>query len=137
MNQKLLALKKILQLTFNQKSIKINKDGSIQIIYRFKPKEFLVNKSTKELEINIIKKLEAITCIKYRITKMQKEPSFCYNTYVRVINVSSATSKDKIKHFLRYFEKQENEKFEKTSYQQIILNIMPIKKEEFQDFLNS
>jgi len=137
MNQRLIELKQILQLTLNQKSIKINKDGSVQVIYRFKPKEFLSNKSTKDLEKHTVNQLEIITGIKYRVTKTQKEPAFCYNVYVKLISTSESTSKNKLKYFLKYFDKQDSGNFCKTSYQQIILNLIPLDKDKFNVFLNS
>lgn len=136
-HQKILEFKTLLQLALKQQSIKIGTDGKVQIIYRFKPMEFPVTKSVDNLQLNLLQKLEAITSIKFRITKLQKEPAFCYNTYVRVISVSSATSRDKLKHFLSYFKKQENGKFEKTSYCQIILNVVPTDKDCFKKFLDS
>jgi len=133
--QKIDEFKKLLQLSLNQKSIKVFKDGHIIITYRFKPKEFLISNNNINFEENLIVKLKAITDIKYKIIKLQKEPSFCYNTYVKLISSSSATSRDKIKSFLNYFEKDKNNDWVKTSYKEITLNLIPSSKENFQNFL--
>jgi hypothetical protein len=133
--QKIDEFKKLLQLSLNQKSIKVFKDGHIIITYRFKPKEFLISNNNIDFEENLIVKLKAITDIKYKIIKLQKEPSFCYNTYVKLISSSSATSRDKIKSFLNYFEKDKNNDWVKTSYKEITLNLIPSSKENFQNFL--
>ena len=135
MKQKIDEFKKLLQLSLNQKSIKVFKDGHIIITYRFKPKEFLISNNNINFEENLIVKLKAITDIKYKIIKLQKEPSFCYNTYVKLISSSSATSRDKIKSFLNYFEKDKNNDWVKTSYKEITLNLIPSSKENFQNFL--
>lgn len=137
MNQKIIDLKHSLQITLNQKSIKIYKNGEIQVTYRFKPKEFLVDQSLQNLENNLLKQLKIITKIGYRITKMQKEPTLCYKTYVELLNLSTASSRDKIKQFLKYFEKQGNGNFKKTSYRYIILTLIPIDIKQFNLFLNS
>lgn len=135
---KLNQLKKLIQLSINHKSVKVYKDGKIIITLRFKPNEMLVTDNLKleKTQLDITKKIEAIINTKYRIIKMQKEPSFCYNTYVRLISSSSATSKDRLKSFLNYFEKQNDNTFKKKSYQQVTLNFEPNKKEEFNNFLN-
>ena len=136
MKEKIDQFKKLLQLSLNQKSIKVFRDGHIIITYRFKPKQLLVGENTSStLEKNLIDKLKAITNIKYKIIKLQKEPSFCYNTYVKLISSSSATSRDKIKSFLNYFEKDQNNDWLKTSYKEITLNLIPSTKEEFENFL--
>ena len=67
---------------------------------------------------------------------MQKEPSSCYNTYVRLFNVSDERGKDRIKRFLRYFEKTKSNTFIKKSYSEIHFFIQPIDIEEFYKFLN-
>lgn len=136
MKEKIDQFKKLLQLSLNQKSIKVFRDGHIIIIYRYKPKQILVhNYSSTIFEENLIDKLKAITNIKYKIIKLQKEPSFCYNTYVKLISSSSATSRDKIKSFLNYFEKDKNNDWLKTSYKEITVNLIPSSKEDFQNFL--
>jgi hypothetical protein len=134
--EKIDQFKKLLQLSLNQKSIKVFRDGHIIITYRYKPKQILVhNYSSTIFEENLIDKLKAITNIKYKIIKLQKEPSFCYNTYVKLISSSSATSRDKIKSFLNYFEKDKNNDWLKTSYKEITVNLIPSSKEDFQNFL--
>ena len=137
MKQKIDEFKKLLQLSLNQKSIKVFKDGHIIITYRFKPKEFLISNREITFETNLLKKLEAITSIKYKIIKLQKEPSFCYNIYVRLISSSSATSRDKLKSFLNYFEKDEKNDWVKTSYKEVTINLTPSSKEDFENFLLS
>lgn len=134
MKQKIDEFKKLLQLSLNQKSIKIFRDGHIIIIYRFKPNEFLTNKPST-LEVDLLAKLKAISGIKYKIIKLQKEPSFCYNTYVKLISSSSATSRDKIKSFLYYFKKDEHGNWIKTSYKEITINLIPSTKEDFLNFI--
>ena len=107
------------------------------ITYRYKPDEMLITYgSFDKVELSLLDKLKAITGIKYKVTKLQKEPSFCYNTYVRLISSSSAASQDKLKHFLKYFRKDKNANFVKTSYKEITVNLVPSSKEEFLKFLS-
>ena len=130
------SFKKFLQILLRQKSIKVFADGHIIITYRYKPDALKISqKQVTQLENKLLDKLNVITNIKYRITKVQKEPSLCYNTYVKVISSSSASSQDKIKSFLKYFRKDISGNFIKTSYKEITINLVPSSKEDFVNFL--
>lgn len=133
---KLQSFKRLIQLSLNQKSIKVFSDGRIIITYRYKPGENLINSAvTKELEKKVLDRIRAITNIKYRITSLQKEPNFCYNTYVRILSISSASSQDKVKRYLKYFSKDNDNKFKLSSYATVIIILQPPSKDEFINFL--
>jgi hypothetical protein len=132
---RLKEFKCLLQTSLSTKSIKISKNGRIEIILRFKPNEIKMQNEITNLEKKIIKKVAGITNIKYKIVSMQKQPSFSYNVYARLLSSSSSSSQDKIKRYLAYFEKNELNKFIKTSYAEIHLTLMPSSVEEFQHFL--
>ena len=89
----------------------------------------------QKLEENLLNQLKAITNTKYKITRMQKEPSSCYNTYVRLFNVTDARGKDSVKRFLRYFEKTPLNTFIKKSYSEIHIFAQPVDIQEFNKFL--
>lgn len=133
--EKLKEFKYLLQISLNQKSIKISKDGRIDIVFRFKPNEFLVTDDIKKLEDALLSKLKVITNTNFKITRMQKEPSSCYNIYVRLFNVSDERGKDRVKRFLRYFEKTKINTFIKKSYCEIHIFAKPLNLDEFNKFL--
>lgn len=137
-NDKVREFRELLKITFNQKSVKVSNNGTIEITFRFKPNELLVNhKDVKVFTDSKLKQLNNITGIKYRNTSLQKQPAFCYNTYVRVINSSTHESKDNIKRFFKYFEKEESTgNFIKKSYAEIKMVFVPKSIEEFTGFLN-
>lgn len=138
MKETIESFRNLLQMAIKQKSIKIFADGRILIIYRYKPDELKTSAiHIEQLQEKLIKKLKAITNINYTITKLQKEPSLCYNTYVRLISTSSAASQDKLKSFLKYFRKDENNNFIKTSYKEVTVNLSPSSKEDFINFILS
>jgi hypothetical protein len=56
---------------------------------------------------------------------------------VRLISTSSAASQDKLKSFLKYFRKDKNGNFTKTSYKEITINVSPSSKEDFINFILS
>jgi hypothetical protein len=133
---KLKSFKNIIQLSLNTKSVKVFIDGRIIITYRFKPDENLVGSSTsKELENKTLERIRAITNIKYRITSMQKEPSFCYNTYARILSISSSSSQDKVKRYLKHFTKSNDNKFILSSYYSVTFVLHPPNKDLFANFL--
>lgn len=129
-------LKRLLQLLLNQKSVRIYANGSIVITFKYKPNQMPINQNViNVVQEKLLTKLEAMTETKFKITKMQKEPSLCYNTYVKLISSSSAASQNKLKSFLKYFKQNEHGNFMKTSYKELIINLEPYSKEEFSNFL--
>jgi len=135
-NERIRELKTFLQLLTKQKSIKIYKNGNMEIVFRFKPNELTVESNKlKDLEDDLLKKLKAITNFKWKIIQTQKQPAFCYNSYVRLLNISSSSSKDRVKRFLKYFEKNEIGSFIKTSYCEVHLKVVPNSEEDFKNFL--
>lgn len=124
-------IKNVIQTCIKNKSVVVSKDGTIKIVQRYKPGENLINSSRSNDDKNmLIKWIEAITGIKYKCTTLQNEPSCCYNTYVRVINISSAHSKDRVKRYLKYFQKTDSG-FIKTSYAEVTFILRPLDKNKF------
>jgi hypothetical protein len=132
---RLKELKCLLQSSLSTKSIKISKNGRIEIIFRFKPNILKTQEQVNEVENNALKKISSIFALKYKIVNMQKQPSLSYNIYARLLNSSSSHSQDKIKRYLTYFERNEFNKFVKTSFAEVHLVLMPYSTEEFQQFL--
>ena len=136
MNEKIRELKTFLQTITKTKSIKIYRNGNIDFVFRFKPKELLVESdSLNQFEEDLLKKLKAITDFKWKIIRVQKQPSFCYNSYVRLLGISSSASKDRVKRFLSYFEKTNAGTFVRTSYCEVHFKVQPNSKVEFENFL--
>ncbi len=135
-NEKIRELKTFLQTITKTKSIKIYKNGSIDFVFRFKPKQLPVESdSLDSFEEDLLKKLKAITNFKWKVIRVQKQPSFCYNSYVRLLSISSSASKDKVKRFLSYFEKTNAGTFVRTSYCEIHFKVQPSTTIEFENFL--
>jgi hypothetical protein len=132
---RLKEFKTLLQTSLSTKSIKINKNGKIEIVFRFKPNIIKTQDEINILEKKAIEKIKQITKLKYRIISVQKQPSFSYNVYARLLSSSSSLSKDKVKRYLAYFEKNELNKFVKTSFAEIHFILIPSSAEEFQQFL--
>lgn len=132
-NDQLKEFKELIKITFGQKSVKVSKNGTIEIVFRFKPNEMktdheVVKKFTEEK----LEQLNNVTGIKYKNTSLQKQPSFCYNTYVRVINSSTHEQKDSVKRFFKYFEKDKiTGNFIKKSYSEIKMVFVPKSEEKF------
>lgn len=130
------AFKKLIQDLTKQKSVKINKSGMIDITFRFKPNQLSTDiAACQQLESDLLKKIYAVTKIKYKAIAVQKQPVFCYNIYERIINISSEHSRDKSKRFLSYFKKDESGSFVKTSYAEVNFQVQPISAEDFKNFL--
>ena len=84
-NEKVREFKTFLQSLLKQKSIKIFTNGNIDIVFRFKPDEMLVEgNNLNKFEDELLAKLKAITNFKWKITRLQKQPCFCYNSYARL-----------------------------------------------------
>lgn len=132
---RLKELKCLLQTSLSTRSVKVSKNGKIELVFRFKPNEIRTQNEITNLEKKVIKKLNGITSLKHKIISLQKQPSFSYNVYARLLSSSSSSSQDKVKRYLAYFEKNELNKFVKTSYAEIHLILMPSSAEEFQQFL--
>ena len=133
---RLREFKKLLQLSLNQKSIKVYGDGRIIVTCRYKPEENLVNSNTtNKLEEMALAKVKAITNLKYRITSVQKQPNFCYNTYTRILSISSASSQDRMKRFLKYFKEVGCGRFELMSYCEVVVVLQVSDREGFSEFL--
>ena len=136
MTERLREFKSFLQSITKQKSIKIYKNGNMDIVFKFKPKEANVaDDGLNLIELDLLNKLKAITNFKWKIIQVQKQPSFCYNSYVRLLNISSSVSKDRVKRYLKYFEKNEVGHFVKTSYCEIHFRLQPNSVEDFNNFI--
>lgn len=134
---KLKQFKQLIQTLTKQKSVKVSSDGKVEIVCRFKPNVIKVSDTNKihDLQDSILSKLESITNVKYKIISLQKQPAFCYNTYVRILRTSSANSSDKVKKYLPYFLRAEGEGFVKQSYSDITIILIPSNKDSFSEFL--
>lgn len=132
-NDQIKEFKELIKIFFKQKSVKVSKNGTMEIVFRFKPNEMKASHNdVKKFTDLKLEQLNTITGIKYKNTSLQKQPSFCYNTYVRVINNSSQESKDSVKRFFKYFEKDEKTgNFIKKSYAEIKMIFVPKSTEEF------
>lgn len=136
--QKLANIKRLIQQITKQKTVKISKDGKIVIVLRFKSDELKVNDKNQldKIQENIIKKISSVVNTKYKISTLQKEPAFCYNTYVRLLNISSQASQDKLKKNIKHFRFDEStKKFEKISYSEITITLTPVERKQFEFFL--
>lgn len=134
MNQRLRELKYLIQKITNQKSVKVGRDGKISIIYKFNPNQLLVGQDCNNLQKTFLDQIESITNIKYKITRTQKEPSYCYNTYTRLLSIPNSCT-PRLRKFLKNFEKTPSGKFEKKSYSEIHIFIQPLNSEDFAKFL--
>lgn len=133
-NDLIKQLKQTIQTCIKNKSVTVSRDGTVKIVQRYKPNENLVfSTKSRDDEFMLLKWIEAITSIKYKCISLQNEPSCCYNTYVRIVNISSAHSKDRVKRFFRYFDKLENGSFIKKSYAEVIFIFKPLNKDQFKE----
>lgn len=136
--ERLKDLRKLIQEFIHNKSVIITRDGKITIVCRFKPGELKVEDAVAlvELQKKLEKKLSGLIDAEYKTITVQKQPAFCYNTYARIISVSSASSKDKVKRYLAHFKKNELGKFTKVSYAEITFSLAPKDRDKFDKFLS-
>lgn len=126
----------MLQEVLSTRSIKINKNGQIELVFRYKPDIIKNQNDITDLEDKIKNKLNNVTGVTYRIINLQKQPAFSYNVYARLLSSSSSVSQDRIKRYLNYFKKDDLNRFTKTSYAEIYLTLIPSSVEKFKVFLS-